>query len=80
MLVDRSLQEKQRLLKRSQLQSDLSGRLAIRPGPLELITKNILQTDPQLKDGLIGTQKLFLDNFSLKTIIYLNLFIPYSAI
>lgn len=54
MLVDRSLQDKQRLLKRSRLQSDLSGRLASRPGPLELVTKNILQTDPLLKDGLIG--------------------------
>ncbi len=53
--VDPSLQERQRQLKRARLQDSLSDRLANRPGPLELVEGNILQTDPQLKDALRGT-------------------------
>ena len=43
--VDPSLCEKQRQLKRAKLADSLSNQLLLRPGPLELIKKNILHTD-----------------------------------
>ena len=53
--ADPSLQELQKKLKKSRLQDSLRGRIANRPGPLELVEGNILQTDPHLKDAIIGT-------------------------
>ena len=51
--ADPSIQEKQRLLKRARLQDSLSERLAHRPGPLELVERNIL-AEPELKDAVQG--------------------------
>lgn len=46
-LVDRSLQDKQRLLKKSKLQDNLNDLLSHRPGPLDLVSKNILLLDDE---------------------------------
>ena len=46
-LVDRSLQDKQRQLKRFRLQDNLRELLACRPGPMDLINMNILQLESQ---------------------------------
>ena len=43
--VDPSLCDKQRQLKRAKLADSLSNQLQLRPGPLELIAKNILHAD-----------------------------------
>ena len=43
--VDPSLCDKQRQLKRAKLADSLSNQLQCRPGPLELIAKNILHTE-----------------------------------
>jgi hypothetical protein len=43
--VDPSLCSKQRQLKRAKLADSLASQLSHRPGPLELIQKNILHTD-----------------------------------
>ena len=53
--ADRSIQDRQRQLKRARLQDSLSDRLAHRPGPLELVEGNILQIDPNIKDALKGS-------------------------
>ena len=52
--VHPSLQEKQRLLKRARLQDSLSDRLASRPGPLELVERNILQGEQNLVETIKG--------------------------
>ncbi|ESN92540.1 hypothetical protein HELRODRAFT_164612 [Helobdella robusta] len=44
-LVDRSLQDKQKLLKKFRLQDNLNDLLSHRPGPLDLLSKNILLLD-----------------------------------
>ena len=44
-LVDPSLCDKQRQLKKAKLADTLSNQLIQRPGPLELIQKNILHTE-----------------------------------
>ena len=59
--ADPSLQELQRRLKKSRLQDSLRGRIANRPGPLELVEGNILQTDPDLKDAIIGRPTFLLN-------------------
>jgi len=51
-LVDVSVQERQRQLKRCRLQENLSDHLVHRPGPLDLVHANILQLDPELFGGL----------------------------
>ena len=43
--IDPSLHERQRLLKKSRLADDLNDKLLHRPGPLDLIRENILQTE-----------------------------------
>lgn len=43
--VDPSLAEKQRMLKKARLADQLNDQLSHRPGPLELIKKNILHTE-----------------------------------
>lgn len=56
--IDPSLAEKQRMLKKSLLANQLNFQLSNRPGPLELIQKNILHTEESIerivKDGLIS--------------------------
>ena len=52
--VHPSLQERQRQLKKARLQDSLSDRLANRPGPLELVERNILQGEQQLVETIKG--------------------------
>lgn len=52
--VDPSLQERQRQLKRARLQDSLSERLINRPGPLELVERNILPIDPEFENAIQG--------------------------
>uniref|UniRef100_A0A4W5NGK1 Phosphatase and actin regulator n=1 Tax=Hucho hucho TaxID=62062 RepID=A0A4W5NGK1_9TELE len=48
-----SLQATQMMLKRARLADDLNEKLAQRPGPMELVVKNILPVEPSLvKDGV----------------------------
>ncbi|KAL0198314.1 hypothetical protein M9458_006854, partial [Cirrhinus mrigala] len=48
-----SLQAKQLLLKRARLADDLNDKISQRPGPMELIHKNILPVDSSLKQAII---------------------------
>ena len=50
--VDPSLCDKQRQLKRAKLADSLSNQLLARPGPLELIKKNILHTDDDVEQAV----------------------------
>lgn len=52
--IDPSLQDKQRQLKKARLADDLNDRLSHRPGPLELIKGNILQTDENFAQAVKG--------------------------
>lgn len=55
--VDPSLAERQRMLKKARLADSLNDQLSHRPGPLELIKKNILHTEEPIerlvKEGAI---------------------------
>ncbi|MGH0118480.1 UNVERIFIED_CONTAM: hypothetical protein FKN15_054332 [Acipenser sinensis] len=51
-----SLQAKQLKLKRARLADDLNEKIAQRPGPIELIEKNILPVDSNLKEAIIDGQ------------------------
>ena len=50
--VDPSLYDRQRQLKRAKLADSLSTQLSHRPGPLELIQKNILHTDEPVETAV----------------------------
>lgn len=52
--VDPSLAERQRMLKKARLQDSLNDQLSHRPGPLELIKKNILHTDETIERAVKG--------------------------
>lgn len=47
-----SLAERQRMLKKARLADQLNDQLSHRPGPLELIRKNILHTEPPIDDAV----------------------------
>lgn len=74
--VDPSLAERQRMLKKARLADQLNSQLSHRPGPLELIAKNILHTEEPIerivKEGLISFKatsegkSVFFFNFSLQ--------------
>lgn len=49
-----SLQATQLKLKRARLADDLNEKIAQRPGPMELVEKNILPVDSSLKEAIIG--------------------------
>ncbi|XP_041833394.1 myocardin-related transcription factor A-like isoform X2 [Melanotaenia boesemani] len=51
-----SPQAKQLLLKRARLADDLNEKIACRPGPMELIHKNILPVHSSIKQAIVGTQ------------------------
>ncbi|KAF6120435.1 myocardin related transcription factor A [Phyllostomus discolor] len=51
-----SLQAKQLKLKRARLADDLNEKIAQRPGPMELVEKNILPVESSLKEALIVGQ------------------------
>ena len=46
--------ERQRMLKRARLADSLNDQLSHRPGPLELIQKNILHTDENVERAVKG--------------------------
>lgn len=43
-------------LKRARLADDLNEKIAQRPGPMELVEKNILPVDSSVKEAIIGKQ------------------------
>lgn len=49
-----SLQATQLRLKRARLADDLNEKIAQRPGPMELVEKNILPVDSSVKEAIIG--------------------------
>lgn len=58
--IDPSLHERQRKLKRARIADDLNDKLSHRPGPLELVQGNILQTDNEtFRTALQGTNTLY---------------------
>lgn len=50
--MDPSLAEKQRMLKKARLADQLNDQLSHRPGPLELIKKNILHTEEDIETAV----------------------------
>lgn len=55
-----SLQATQMKLKRARLADDLNEKIAQRPGPMELVEKNILPVDSSVKEAIIGkTLKIY---------------------
>jgi len=64
--VDRSLAERQRMLVKCRLADSLNTQLAHRPGPLELIKKNILHTDEPIERAVKGTC-IYLSQIQLNT-------------
>jgi len=56
--VDRSLAERQRMLVKCRLADSLNTQLAHRPGPLELIKKNILHTDEPIERAVKGIYRV----------------------
>lgn len=52
--VDPSLAERQRMLKKARLADSLNDQLSHRPGPLELIKKNILHTEEPIERAVKG--------------------------
>uniref|UniRef100_A0A670JL00 Phosphatase and actin regulator n=1 Tax=Podarcis muralis TaxID=64176 RepID=A0A670JL00_PODMU len=55
-----SLQATQMKLKRARLADDLNEKIAQRPGPMELVEKNILPVDSSVKEAIIGNVGCFL--------------------
>lgn len=53
--VDPSLAERQRMLKKARLADSLNDQLSHRPGPLELIKKNILHTEEPIERAVKGS-------------------------
>lgn len=54
-----SLQATQMKLKRARLADDLNEKIAQRPGPMELVEKNILPVDSSVKEAIIGKSNSF---------------------
>lgn len=52
-----SLQAKQLQLKRARLADDLNDKISHRPGPIELVHKNILSVDCPLQHSLLGSYR-----------------------
>lgn len=50
-----SIQSTQMKLKRARLADDLNEKIALRPGPLELVEKNIIPVDSAVKEAIKGT-------------------------
>lgn len=53
-VAEPSLQATQLKLKRARLADDLNEKIAQRPGPMELVEKNILPVDSSVKEAIIG--------------------------
>lgn len=56
---ERSISTAQMKLKRARLADDLNEKIALRPGPLELVEKNILPIDSAVKEAIKGNQVNF---------------------
>ncbi|XP_075759555.1 myocardin isoform X3 [Pelodiscus sinensis] len=54
-----SIQATQMKLKRARLADDLNEKIALRPGPLELVEKNIIPVDSAVKEAIKGAQGSF---------------------
>lgn len=50
-----SIQSTQMKLKRARLADDLNEKIALRPGPLELVEKNIIPVDSAVKEAIKGS-------------------------
>lgn len=50
-----SIQSTQMKLKRALLADDLNEKIALRPGPLELVEKNIIPVDSAVKEAIKGS-------------------------
>ncbi|XP_045055154.2 myocardin isoform X1 [Desmodus rotundus] len=57
--AERSIPTAQMKLKRARLADDLNEKIALRPGPLELVEKNILPVDSTVKEAINGNQVTF---------------------
>lgn len=55
--AERSIPTAQMKLKRARLADDLNEKIALRPGPLELVEKNILPVDSAVKDAIKGGRR-----------------------
>ncbi|NXJ77633.1 MYCD protein, partial [Trogon melanurus] len=53
-----SLQSTQMKLKRARLADDLNEKIALRPGPLELVEKNIIPVDSAVKEAIKGSTQV----------------------
>uniref|UniRef100_A0A8C3YHI3 Myocardin n=1 Tax=Catagonus wagneri TaxID=51154 RepID=A0A8C3YHI3_9CETA len=54
--AERPVPTAQMKLKRARLADDLNEKIALRPGPLELVEKNILPVDSAMKEAIKGNQ------------------------
>lgn len=61
-----SLQATQMRLKRARLADNLNEKIAQRPGPMELVEKNILPVDSTLKQAIIGENQMLLQRLCPK--------------
>lgn len=67
-------------LKRARLADDLNEKIAQRPGPMELVEKNILPVDSSVKEAIIGkTLKLYSGRKSLAVLEKTNLLLKAST-
>ncbi|XP_037666236.1 myocardin isoform X2 [Choloepus didactylus] len=57
--AERSIPTAQMKLKRARLADDLNEKIALRPGPLELVEKNIIPVDSAVKEAIKGNQVAF---------------------
>ncbi|KAG8446020.1 hypothetical protein GDO86_013772 [Hymenochirus boettgeri] len=57
--TERSTHAAQIKLKRARLADDLNERIALRPGPLELVEKNIIPVESTVKEAIKGSQVNF---------------------
>lgn len=57
--AERSIPAAQMKLKRARLADDLNEKIALRPGPLELVEKNILPVGSAVKEAIRGNQVSF---------------------
>ncbi|KAM6403405.1 myocardin [Rhynochetos jubatus] len=58
-VAEGSIQSTQMKLKRARLADDLNEKIALRPGPLELVEKNIIPVDSAVKAAIKDTQVSF---------------------
>lgn len=54
--AERSIPAAQMKLKRARLADDLNEKISLRPGPLELVEKNILPVDSSVKEAIKGSR------------------------